>query len=129
LLTAAVGKTRFLESVLGEEGVEGRREFRLGVTSQLPEPVPQPKAQVTFRSMLEDLANDDHYRMYRLLSQYTHGTLHAASHYQRNLGNAKAFGEWVKPSMWRLPLEVCFTSFAQAGHRRLLRAGGQTSGF
>lgn len=128
-LTLLREEERYLEGVMGEGHINQRRAFRLGVESQLPDEVSRPKGGVNFRSMLDDLGKKDFYRLYKVLSQYTHGTLHATSHYQQNLGTAKTLGEWIEPSMWRSPLEISFMALADAGHLWLLRSKGRASSF
>jgi len=61
--------------------------------------------------MLKDLADQQLYVFYILLSAYTHSNFEAGNLYRENLGCGKKLGEFITPFSWLIPLEVTWKSF------------------
>jgi Family of unknown function (DUF5677) len=100
------------------------RNFRLGVTSQLPQRIRQLPGTPSFEEMLTTLGGESIYPMYIMLSQAIHGE-HAATWYYRSggLGTHQKVGEFIKPTDWWLPLKVCFLSLSRSPQIILPRLG------
>jgi hypothetical protein len=91
---------------------EAIRRFREGVTSALPSDY-APAKMPNFREMLNALNTPQMYQLYQLGSQYTHGTLYAATSYTRNLGTERTIGDFTSTVDWILPMRLCWLSLRE----------------
>lgn len=92
---------------------EAIRNFREGVTAALPGGY-RPARMPNLREMLNALDTPQMYKLYQVGSQYTHGSLYAATSYSRNLGTKRTIGDFTSTIDWIIPMRLCWLSLREA---------------
>lgn len=90
-------------------------ELRLGIERQLPQGIRPLDRLPSIMAMLDEIGRRDNYVVYRMCSQFVHGSIEGGMPFRRHLGNAKEFGTFAEPSMWQLPLGLGWHSIALWG--------------
>jgi hypothetical protein len=87
---------------------------RAAVIARAPQGYKPPARVPKLEAMLLEIGAPEMYHVYIQGSQYLHGTMLATTHYRRNFGSRKEFGEFVIAVDWILPLRVCWLSLREA---------------
>jgi hypothetical protein len=77
------------------------------------------------REMLKSLSEQQNYKNYILLSQYTHMTHYAGNIYRKHLGSKKVLSEEVRHGDWQVVLSICWSCFEKVSEKYFLTVGGE----
>lgn len=108
-----IGRESSSDAGQQNQRAEAIRSFREGVTAALPSGY-RPARMPNFREMLNALNTPQMYQLYQLGSQYTHGSLYAATGYSRDLGTKRTIGDFSSTVDWILPVRLCWLSLREA---------------
>jgi hypothetical protein len=112
-----------------QQTAEAIRQFRVNVSTMLPEGYVPLKQLPSMYQMLEHLGEERKYPLYIIGCQYAHGTHHATGTYRQNLGTAKVLGEQISARNWYPCFSISWYSLHASGERYLRRVGGDPTAF